>query len=183
MKKTVGVITNDEYLFKKIKLAAIDYADVFSAEAESAAGRYECMIADIDYAEAPLGAIRASRTAECDIRIPFSFDELERAIMGSRGALLRVPSGERCAFLRGALIPLTDVEYRLISCLINAKDYVSREELLHEVWGDCTNDGVINVYIHYLREKLETSGEKIIISSRKYGYKIDEKFIKEDSPC
>jgi DNA-binding response OmpR family regulator len=41
-------------------------------------------------------------------------------------------------------------------------------------------EGLINVYVHYLREKLEVGGEKIINSSRKNGYAIDEKFIKED---
>ena len=37
----------------------------------------------------------------------------------------------------------------------------------------------MNVYIHYLREKLEADGEKIILSSRSHGYKIDEKYLTE----
>ena len=39
------------------------------------------------------------------------------------------------------------------------------------------DEGVLNVYVHYLREKLERGGEKIIISSRGLGYKIDEKYL------
>jgi DNA-binding response OmpR family regulator len=38
---------------------------------------------------------------------------------------------------------------------------------------------VLNVYVHYLREKLE-DGKKIIISSRKLGYKIDERYLTPD---
>ena len=34
------------------------------------------------------------------------------------------------------------------------------------------------MYVHYLREKLER-GEKIIISSRNHGYKIDAKYLSE----
>ena len=36
---------------------------------------------------------------------------------------------------------------------------------------------MINVYIHYLREKLELCGEKIIIASREAGYRIDKRFL------
>jgi len=52
----------------------------------------------------------------------------------------------------------------------------SREELLSRVWGNDTDPGVLNVYVHYLREKLERGGEKIILSSRKCGYRISEKY-------
>ena len=56
--------------------------------------------------------------------------------------------------------------------------FVSREEILREIWDNCADAGVINVYVHYLREKIE-HGEKIIISSRNNGYKIDEKYFTE----
>ena len=41
------------------------------------------------------------------------------------------------------------------------------------------DEKTVNVYIHYLREKLESGGEKIIISSRNMGYKIDSKYLGE----
>ena len=50
---------------------------------------------------------------------------------------------------------------------------------MRDVWGDECEGGVLNVYIHYLREKLETEGEKIIFSTRKMGYKIDKKYLVE----
>ena len=73
-------------------------------------------------------------------------------------------------------ISLTEVEGKLLVELLKAEEFVSRNSLLKSVWGANNDSGVINVYIHYLREKLEKSGEKIIISSRKYGYKISEKY-------
>ena len=56
-------------------------------------------------------------------------------------------------------------------------EFISREEILERVWKNSADSGVINVYVHYLREKLERHGEKIILSSRKGGYRIDEKYL------
>lgn len=70
---------------------------------------------------------------------------------------------------------LTEVEYRLFSALVSRDGFTSREELSQTVWGE-HESGLLNVYIHYLREKLEHSGERVIISSRKEGYKIDGKY-------
>ncbi len=79
--------------------------------------------------------------------------------------------------MRGELsVSLTEVEYRLFSELFFAEGYLSRDELCFRVWGGVRDAGVVNVYIHYLREKLEQDGERVIISSRREGYKIDEKY-------
>ena len=56
-------------------------------------------------------------------------------------------------------------------------EFVSRDELSRAVWGEGADGGILNVYIHYLREKLESKGEKVIISSRRGGYKIDGKYL------
>ena len=37
---------------------------------------------------------------------------------------------------------------------------VSREEILERVWHGEADGGIVNVYIHYLREKLESGGER-----------------------
>ena len=184
MKKLVGVLTEDEYLFEKIMLAALEYAEVVRINATDATEEFDCIIADIDTHAAPSGAIRVSRQADCELSIPFSFDSLKAAISGgSVGSALRVGKDTRTAYFRGQKIPLTEVEHALLSVLFEAKDFVSREELLSRVWGGEANPGVINVYVHYLREKLEGDGEKVIISSRKQGYRIAEKFLTEDKIC
>ncbi len=183
MKKNVGVITEDDYLFKKIELATTAIAEVSRISADGAHGGFDCIIADIDTCEAPLGAVSASRTRECRLPIPFSFEALEEIVLGARSAKLVISKQEKCAYLYGEHIKLTDVEYSLLSCLISHGGFVSRAEVLSEVWGDVTNDGIINVYVHYLREKLEKQGEKIIISSRNQGYKIDEKYLDGGALC
>jgi len=83
----------------------------------------------------------------------------------------------RSVKLFGEVIRLTEVEFRLLSALASAPvgEFVSRERLINEVWGGESDCGVVNVYIHYLRTKLEHRGEKVIISSRREGYKLDER--------
>ena len=86
--------------------------------------------------------------------------------------------------LRGEVIKLTEVEHALFLALMKrGGEFASREDILREVWGSEADEGIINVYVHYLREKLEKSGEKIIVSSRKLGYKIDGKYLGGDKEC
>ena len=83
-------------------------------------------------------------------------------------------------FRRSAIrqhIMLAAKKYKLLRVLSDAGDYVSRENLIMSVWGADVDGGVLNVYVHYLREKLERGGEKIILSSRKEGYRINEKYL------
>ena len=184
MKKLVAVLTEDDYLYDKIRLASLDCAEVYRHSPTDALEKYDCVIADIDSFEAPSGAVTVSRDFDCDMPIPFSFESLRALISGSRsGAELRVSKDSRDVYLKGKKIALTEVEHSLLLKLAEAKDFVSRDELLYSVWGNGANSGVINVYVHYLREKLEADGEKVIISSRKYGYKIAEKFLTEDELC
>lgn len=179
MKINVAVLTRDDYLYKKIELATLSYALCERIAAGESLAKYDFVIADVDGMIAPAGAIRASRREVCDLAIPFTFDELHNALSGRRQAPLQLDKAERTAYLYGEKIRLTEVEFSLLNTLFEAADFVSREELLSRVWGDDATDGIINVYIHYLREKLEVRGEKIIISSRKMGYRIDEKYLKE----
>ena len=71
-------------------------------------------------------------------------------------------------------IPLSATEYALLAALDGAGgDYLTRAELLHAVWGDGEeDDGIVGVYIHYLRRKIENDGVKRIFSSRGRGYKL-----------
>lgn len=90
--------------------------------------------------------------------------------------VLELKEDGRTAILGERRVKLTEVEYRLLSALLFAEGFVAREALLREVWGEGVDPGVLNVYVHYLREKLEVGGEKMILSSRKLGYAIDERF-------
>ena len=117
-----------------------------------------------------------SRTENCELSLPFTEGRLLRAVSTDATAA-PITLTNRCAYLHGKEIKLTEVEYSLLSLLLSRGGFVSREELIRAVWGEGADGGVLNVYVHYLREKLEFFGEKIIISSRGLGYKIDEKYL------
>lgn len=176
MKKLISVFTNDIYLFQKIKLDAPSGVDTVRGECENP----ELILVDLDTSEKVSDeAVTMSRISPADLKIPFALGTVEMLLQKRSIArqALTLSDFDRCAYLRGEKIKLTEVEYSLLALLYEKHGgYATREEILDTVWGGQKDAGVINVYVHYLREKLEAHGEKIIISSRMCGYKIDEKF-------
>ena len=179
-KPKIGVYTEDHYLFRKIVLDAADVAEVIKAENSSRAS-FDIILADIDTASPPSGVsfLSMSRKKTAEIPLPFPIDTIKKLCTGSEEApTLTINEKARSAILHGEQIKLTEVEFSLLSKLVSkGGDFSTREELLSEIWGGSADSGVINVYVHYLREKLEKRGEKIILSSRKSGYKIDGKYL------
>ena len=84
-----------------------------------------------------------------------------------------VPS-TREALRAGRVIHLSATEYALLECLMRrAHQAVSRDVLLNEVWGydfggNCT---VLDVYINYLRNKLDRE-RPLIHTVRRVGYRL-----------
>lgn len=106
---------------------------------------------------------------------PFLLRSLHAAVSGgSRERGLALAEGECAAFLDGERISLTEREYACLSCLYRANGApVSRAQLLADVWGEGETDpGVVNVYLHYLRKKLERRGKKMIYAIRGRGYAL-----------
>ena len=70
------------------------------------------------------------------------------------------------------LLPrLSPTEKRLLSFLREAgEDGVDRETLSRAMFGENAEDGLLNVYICYLRKKLERDGKKRIFAIRGKGY-------------
>lgn len=88
-----------------------------------------------------------------------------------------VADGEsRHVFVDGAEIALTEREYRLFCYLYERRGRpVSRDELIKNIWrgeaGIGTN--VVEVYVSYLRHKLEgATGKRLIITRRGKGYEF-----------
>jgi len=84
-----------------------------------------------------------------------------------------------CEIKKGAMhIELTKKEYLLLEFLIkNKNSVVTREQILNSVWGyEYVGDtNVVDVYISYLRNKLEDStSEKYINTVRGIGYIMKE---------
>ncbi len=93
---------------------------------------------------------------------------------------LSLDPGARSVAFGTALLSLTKTEFDLLECLMRNRGRVlTRDELLEKVWG-WSYDGdtnVVDVYIRYLRQKLdEPHGVKTIHTIRGVGYlfKYDE---------
>jgi two-component system OmpR family response regulator len=118
---------------------------------------------------------------------PFAFGELFarlRALV-RRGAAdelvlevgdLRIDRAARAVFRGDERVELTPTEFRLLEQLArSAGDVVSRAELLDHVWNgeDDVSANVVDVYIGYLRRKLDAPfGRPIIHTVRGVGYRL-----------
>jgi DNA-binding response OmpR family regulator len=117
---------------------------------------------------------------------PFNIDELlarMRAVLrrtGSdpvlRAGSLEVNTGTREVFRGDRAIDLTAREFDLLALLAhNARAVVPRSRILERVWGDRPDidPNVLDVYIGYLRRKLEAPGEpRLIHTVRGVGYAL-----------
>lgn len=174
-KRRVSILTKDRYLYQKLFLELLENGNYSFCDKDSA----EIVICDSDTENPVEGAVTLSRSKEkgADITLPFEIDTLAHFLDKKKRVPLVLPKDERAVVLHGEKIKLTEIEYALFSLLMSRREFVTREEILNTVWHGKADDGIVNVYIHYLREKLEKSGEKLIISSRKLGYRISENYL------
>lgn len=170
MKHKACILVSDAYLKRKLELILADKV-VFTGKEDA-----EIILADKEHKASGARVVTVGRGDGYMLRVPFSDDEA-LAYLPSRGsdAVGISVVGERI-FLGENEIKLTELEGALFTKLYEARgEFVSRGELF-SVFADGSSESMLNVYIHYLREKLERDGTRVIISSRKHGYKIDEKF-------
>ena len=177
VKRRVAVFTADRYLYQKIRLELYGAADTVLCPAD-AGEVYDLVLVDKDGEYAEKSGVYMTRACalENEVQLPFSFGSV-LALLTDTERGMQLCDADSTVTLSGKRIKLTEVEYKLLSILLEkGGGYTAREELLLRVWNGEADGGVITVYIHYLREKLETEGEKIILCSRKYGYSISEKY-------
>jgi DNA-binding response OmpR family regulator len=107
-------------------------------------------------------------------RIRFYLSPSETAVEQLQFSNLTLDLASRRLFLSGRVIELTMKEFDLLKYLMgNAKEVVTREQILEHVWGyDFQGESnIIEVYIRYLRLKLEQNGQKRFIHTvRGVGY-------------
>ncbi len=179
--KILGILSPDPRLVRKLELLLREEYEV-RAVTDGGADGCDILIVDVDFLDTEhKRKVRLSRDPQRGdaITLPFSHTELRaavRAVDTEPDCGLSLSSGECAAYLGTRKIKLTEVEYKLLGALLRADGFVSREALLDEVWGGARDAGVVNVYVHYLREKLECEGEKVILSSRREGYRIDARY-------
>lgn len=121
---------------------------------------------------------------------PFAFGELVarlRALLRRPGtpesdrlvfADLQLDEAARQATRAGTVVPLTATEFDLLRVFIREpRRVLSRERLLEAAWGFApdTISNVVDVYVGYLRRKLETDGRpRLIWTVRGAGYVLRE---------
>jgi len=121
---------------------------------------------------------------------PFDFDELMarvRALLRRaqpaaaevlRFADLTLDTGARLAYRGGRPIELTAKEYELLEMFMrHPRQVLTREQIFDNVWGyDFGGESnIIEVYIRYLRHKLEAGGEpRLLHTARGMGYVLRE---------
>jgi DNA-binding response OmpR family regulator len=123
------------------------------------------------------------------LRKPFAFEELiariraltrrpnERRATTLRAGDLRIDLLARCAWRGDRAIDLPDREFALLEYFVRHPDRVlSRRAILSDVWGYHfdTSSNVVDVYVRYLRNKVDRPGEPSLIASvRGAGYRFD----------
>ena len=159
-------------LFLKIKYELKDDFEVVMSDSRNAR---DTVLVDIDNPKfATEVGITMSRK-DGDIKLPFRIGTL-RDMLGEKRTGLTV-GDDGIVYLGTRAVKLTEVELALFSALYKRKGaYATREELVREVWGEGSDEGVLNVYVHYLRTKLEANGERVIACTRGKGYKLNEDY-------
>jgi two-component system response regulator MprA len=121
---------------------------------------------------------------------PFAYEELlarVRALLRrstpSEASLLmcadiRVDQATREVSRGGRPVQLTAQEFNLLSYFLkHPRQVLSREQILDAVWnlGDGATSNVVDVYVGYLRQKLEANGERRVLHTlRGVGYVLRE---------
>lgn len=115
-----------------------------------------------------------SRIKALTRRAKFNYDSQEEThVCGS----LRVNPETHSVTLNNSLIALSPREYKLLLYLMENKNkVVSRTQILNAVWGIQfdNNTNVVDVYVSYLRTKLEGTSEKFIYTIKGTGYMLKD---------
>ena len=111
-----------------------------------------------------------------DIKRPFSQEELVEKIRKKQGGVLFEEAPSENGIAEYDTSALSETEKKLLDVLLeNRGNVVSAQELSLRVWGrESIKSNIVNVYIRYLREKLEKdSSRRVIFTIRGKGYRID----------
>ena len=184
------IVSRDSFFIKKIQLLCERHHLIACTDVSLVSVPIRGCIHDTDTAEhalIPSGVqpvLRFSRHGGTDTYpIPTPLDLLEQLLRGEDPGLT-LSEKERTVSLGSRKIALTEMEYALLRRLIAAEGKaVTQEELLCDVWNGEAGAGTVTVYVHYLRRKLESGGERVLRIKRGQGYYIDEKYAKGAILC
>lgn len=165
------VVSEDETFGRAtaLELAERGYDARYSREMD---GGYDIYVTDedsVDSSKLEKSKVTFSVIPGFDLERPFLISDLISAVK-------RAENDGSADEGRFEHIQLTDKERALLDLLLdNRGKTVSVEEISSSVWGkEEVSSNIVNVYIRYLREKIEGDGnKKIIFTVRGKGYKIE----------
>lgn len=145
------------------------------------------MLTAMDTVEDRVAGLRAG--ADDYLGKPFEFDELLARIeallrrrrtslpaLSAVGGKLKIDPVARSVTWAGIDLELTRLEYRLLSFFVaRQEETLSRDEILEVVWESAADkeSNVVDVYVRYLRKKLEDIGcPPVLESIRGVGYRF-----------
>ncbi len=119
---------------------------------------------------------------------PFAFAELKARIEArfrtqfpelsdvQRIGKFEIDKAQKLIRYEGNALSLSKTEYALLELLLESPGVaLTREQILNHVWGDnfSGEDNILEVYIRYLRHKLNDSKRQLIRTVRGVGYRVD----------
>ncbi len=184
MKYDVCILSKDKLYAQWLLLSLSESGSIVTvSESANTAPSSKVYIVDLDSASIPnkegsdficFSEDRDRATRHAGLLRPFSLEQLQSALSGSRRQSVEEleDGGERVILFGGRHIRLTEREHSLYSLLAEAKGAsVDRAELCRRIWN-CEDTESLNIYIHYLRRKLEQNGVRAIKSHRGKGYSL-----------
>lgn len=147
-------------------LSALDDADDKVAALDSGADDY--LVKPFHFKEL------ISRINALTRRTKFNYKEKEQVYICHN---LKVNLDEHSVFQNESQIDLSPREYKLLLFLLENKNkVVSRTQILNAVWGINydNNTNVVDVYISYLRNKIDENEHKFIHTIKGTGYMLKE---------
>ncbi|MCT0213700.1 MULTISPECIES: response regulator transcription factor [unclassified Synechococcus] len=159
-------------LLPTLRLTMPELALLLDIGSDSVAGRSECLQAGADdFWLSSAGSSDLLSRVRLHLQLG-SHRSPPRGVI--QVADLRVDTGSREVRRGSSLINLTAREYQLLMVLLlHVGEVLSREQILREAWGDQPEpaSNVVEVYVRYLRQKLEEQGERRLIHTlRGQGY-------------
>lgn len=178
----------DEDLTRTLELELSDVFDeVTVCESTEGIAGASLLVVDLDIPELSLKGTegvaerrlgysrRADATAPFPVlHRPFRMEEWRRAVQTPDAPVLSMNKDGTAVLLDGESVALTSREAALLSLLFEADGRpVSREALTRAVFPDADDpDASLNVYVHYLRKKLERNRKRVILAHRGGGYSL-----------
>jgi DNA-binding response OmpR family regulator len=166
-----------------VRLLLLDVPDLDGVLGSVRAARPELPVMLLVARDEPVRA-----TEQC-LKKPFAFEELiariraltrranERRQTTLTAGDLRIDLLARCAWRGDRVIDLPGREFALLEYFIRHPARVlTRQSILTDVWGYHfdSSSNVVDVYVRYLRNKLDRAGEpSMIVSVRGAGYRFD----------